>query len=452
MVQAHCKRHKKVILINLPSPWLISDRDTTPNGILYIAAYLRKKGIPVSITDLAGLPEEHWLIPDADIYGISITTPQYPYALKVVRKLKKRQDCKIILGGAHPVILPEKTSRETGVDHIIVGEGEKAMERICLGKEKRRIVYEPLIKDIDEIPAPAVDLIDIYEYLSIGTNAYIAGAKREAYIQTARGCPYNCAFCCQRNIWRGKVRNRSLKKVMEEVDNYLKRYKVDQIYFNDDTFILDEKRVYALCKEMKKRKVVWHCLSRADRVNPKILKKMYSSGCRALTYGIESGSDKILKLMNKMTNAKTGYGAVCMAKNAGLKVRAQMIVGFPGETDETIKETAKFIKKTPADAWGFHAFVPFPGCDVWNNPKKYNFKIKSRNFGNFHTIGKPGEWKAIIHPQADKVRKWLKFLISIANKKNIFYYDVKGRKKFKKAVKYGEEENCQKENKKNAKS
>lgn len=419
------RQNKKIILINLPSPWLISDRDTTPNGILYIAAYLREKGIPVSVTDLAGLPEEHWLIPDADIYGISTTTPQYPYALKVIKKLRSRQKCKIVLGGVHPILLPKRTLKETKADHIVVGEGEKAIERIYLGKEKRKIIYEPLIKNIDEFPAPAVDLIDIYEYLSIGTNAYISGAKREAYIQTARGCPYDCAFCCQRNIWRGVVRNRSLKRVMEEIDNYLTRYKVDQIYFNDDTFILNEKRIYKLCKLMRKRKVVWHCLSRVDRVNPKILKAMRISGCRAVTYGIESGSDKILKLMNKMTDSETGYKAICMAKDAGLKVRAQMIVGFPGETDKTVEETAKFVKRAPADAWGFHAFVPFPGCDIWNNPDKYNFHINNADFGSFHTIGKPGEWKAIIHPQAKKVRKWLKYLISVANKKNIFYHDKK---------------------------
>ena len=415
----------KLILINLPSPWLISDRDTTPNGILYIAAYLRNK-FDVSVTDLAGLEEKDWLIPDADIYGISTTTPQYPYALKVIQKLRDRQKCEIVLGGIHPTVLPERTLKESGVDYLVVGEGEYVMERICLGKEKKGIIQEPLIKDIDKIPPPAIDMIDAYEYLSIGTNAYIAGAKREAYIQTARGCPYNCAFCCQKSIWRGMVRQRSLKNIMKEVDNYLTRYNVDQVYFNDDTFILDEDRVRKLCRLMSKR-VIWHCLSRVDRVNLKILKIMRKSGCRAVTYGVESGSDTMLKSMNKGITSDMAYKAVCIAKEAHLKVRCQMIVGFPGETDKTIRETAEVVKRTPSDIWGFHTFVPFPGCSVWNNPEKYNFLLdKDRiNFGDFHTIGKPGEWKTIIHPQVKKVREWLKYLISVANKKNIFYHDKK---------------------------
>ena len=416
----------KINLINLPSPWLISDRDTIPNGILLIAAYLREQGKDVIVTDLAGLEEKDWIIPDADIYGISTTTPQYPHAIKVVKKLKDRQECIVVLGGFHPTVMPEETIKESLVDIVVVGEGEEAMLDICNGK-RDKIIYSPLIKDINKLPSPAIDMIDTYEYLSIGTNAYVSGAKREAYIQTARGCPYNCSFCCQRKMWRGSVREYSVKHVMEEVDLNINKYNVEQIYFNDDTFILSEKRVRQICKEMIKRDVVWHCLSRVDRVSPEILDTMYKSGCRAVTFGIESGSNTMLSKMNKLVNTEQATEAVKMAKEAGLKVRCQMIVGFPGETDETIEETKKFVKRTVADTWGFHAFVPFPGCDVWDNPEKYGFKIdKSKlDFGDFHTIGRPNEWHAIINPQADKVRKWLSYLIKQASNKNIFKLDVK---------------------------
>jgi anaerobic magnesium-protoporphyrin IX monomethyl ester cyclase len=412
----------KTVLINLPSPWLISDRDVPPMGILSIAAALRDWGDEVTLCDLAGLPEEHWYIPDGDFFGISTTTPQYPYALKVIKKLRERQKCLIAIGGIHPTVLPERTKQETGADWVVVGEGERVVRDIVGGHRDGGIIVADQIENVNVISWPAVDMLDTYDYFSIGTNSYVSGAKREAYIQTARGCPYACAFCCQAQMWRGKVRERAISKVMREARHYIERYGVDQIYFFDDILPLNPKRMKEFCGEAEKLGVAWHCMSRVDCVDRDMLAMMCRAGCRAVTFGIESGSPRMLTRMGKRFGTAESKVAIETSKDVGLKVRCQMIVGFPGETEETVQETVDFVKAAPADRWGFHAFVPFPGCDVWDHPEKYDFKLNKEavDFGKMHTIGKPCEFDA-----DNKVKGWLDFLIREASGKNIFNADAK---------------------------
>jgi radical SAM superfamily enzyme YgiQ (UPF0313 family) len=417
----------KVNLINPPSPWLICDRDMPSQGILNIAAFLREKGVDVTVTDLAGLPEQYWFIPDADIYGITCVTPQFTYVKKIAEKIKNRQpDTLVVIGGVHPTVLPEMTLEKIKCDIVVRGEGEIAMFEIVNGR-RDRIIDGQLIENLDDIPFPAWDMIDIYDYSKIGTNSFFGPTKnnKEGYIQTGRGCPFNCAFCAQAFFTKRKVRYKSIPRIISEVKLLMDKYKCDRFYFFDDTFIIDKRRVLSLCDELAKIKGIdWHCLSRADTTDLELYRKMKAAGCIGITYGIESGSQKILDIVNKGTTIEQNLEAIKVAKEAGLKVRCQVIVGLPGETEETIKETEELIRKSSADTWGIHIFVPLPGSDIWEYPEKFNFPIeKNTDFSYYHTIGRRNEDEAAnLHQNPRQVIEWKNHLEKVIGNKDIHKY------------------------------
>jgi len=404
---------------------LISDRDTPVLGPLYVAAAARQAGYEVQVADLCGLEEKYWYIPKGDIYALSITTPQHIYAKKIVELLRNREPkCHIIAGGFHPTVLPHRVLG-LGINQAVQGEGEEAIIKILEGN-KEKIINAPLIKDIDKLPLPARDLVDSWSYHHLGTNSVMGNTPkmREGFIFTARGCPFKCAFCGQAAMWKRKVRFRSIDKVMEEIDILMEDYDVDRIYFEDDTFILNKKRVEEFCYAIKHRQekgLDWHCLSRVDLADLELYKLMKWAGCKQITYGIESFSNKTLKIINKLTTAKVNLEGIKIAKKAGLKVRAQMIVGIPGETWKDMKENAKYMKIAPADSWGIHILMPFPGSDIWDNPDKYGIEIdKDTQFENYHTIGRRDIHDVVLKsPPPKEVIKWKKYLISIAGKKDI---------------------------------
>jgi anaerobic magnesium-protoporphyrin IX monomethyl ester cyclase len=421
----------KVVLINPPSPWLISDREIPPGGLLDLASFLRVNDVDVTFCDLAGFEDKHWFIPDADIYGITCATPHYSLVIQIVAKLKQRNpNCLVVVGGFHPTTEPERTLRDTKADIAIKGEGEQAMLDIVNGKRDKIIVC-PLVPDINAIPLPAWDMIDMHDYVKMGTNSVMGPTpnNKEGNVLTARGCPFDCGFCAQAAVTKRRMRYKSVARVVEEVKFLNARYGCDRIYFGDDTFIVNEDRVVELCAALKvlhQQGILydWHCLTRADRTNPEIFKLMYEAGCRQVTYGIETGSQKILDIIEKQTTVEENINAIKIAKDAGLKVRAQMIVGLPGETSKTVEETADFIKKAPADSFGMHIFVPLPGCQIWHDPERYDFTIdKDSTFEYYHTIGKRKEEDAaFLHKNPQEIVAWKNYLIEVIGNRNIIKF------------------------------
>jgi radical SAM superfamily enzyme YgiQ (UPF0313 family) len=414
----------KVVLIQLPSPWLISDREPPPLGVLYLAAALRRNKIEVQVADLTGVPEDRWYLPEGDIYGVSLVTPQVELAAKVISILRNRtqHQVKIIVGGPHVSAMPQWSLTNLKADVAFVGEADLAFPAYLLGKsfDKKIVRCDP--PNLGDVGLPARDLIDIRSFhRQTGVNQYVSQVNYEGYMVTGRGCPFNCAFCAQKATTKGKWRPASLYAIENEIRELVVKYECKLIYFEDDTFNVDKKRLKLLCHLFDKWKLEWHCLCRADLVDKESLKLMAGSGCKAVTFGFESGSSKILRLMNKKTDPLVNFRAAAQAHDAGLKVRGQMIVGFPGEDEETISETSKFIKHATVDKWGLHAFVPLPGSKVWSNPEAFGLQIdksKVKFSTGFHTIGKPGEWRKVWGDE-EKVRGWLGHLRDIAQTKNI---------------------------------
>lgn len=429
----HPRKETKVVLITLPSPWLISDRDMPNLGLLYVASYLREKGVNVQVTDLCGLPEDRWFIPDADIYGVSCTTPQYPFAKIVVQKIKERQpDAYVVMGGYHPSAMATFTLEDSGCDCVVVGEGEYAMLEIVQGR-RDPIVQGNRVEVLDTMPWPARDMIDIRDYQKIGTNAVVGtGAIREEYVLQSRGCAFTCSYCAQMLMSGRKVRYRTPNCIKEEMTYLLNRYKVNRFYIFDDLFIIDKKRVEAFCDMVDDMwadgyKFDWHCLARADIGSLELYQRMAKSHCKQITYGLEHADNAILKRNLKECTAEQNMEAVVNAKKAGLRVRAQFIVGLPGETDETVETLAQFIKKCPADSMACHIFVPLPGSPVYTHPERFGWDWnKGTDYRHYQTIGKPGAWAAhMIHLNNGDILRWADYLKSVIANKNVFLHDAR---------------------------
>ena len=425
--------YNKLVIIIPPSPWLISDTDLPFLGPLYVSSFLKRYGYSVKVCDLSGIKEKNWVIPYGDIYAVGGTSPNFPQIKKIVAKLKAREaDKLVIVGGVHATVLPYHVLKNTKADVCIVGEAELPMLQIMdkgltqdvegiIYRQKKAIKINSLklpYKDIDFFGFPDYEAIDYYKYAKSKTFKYLLGDCLEGTVITARGCPFSCAFCASTRMWNRQVRYHSVKHVVDEVKFLKETYGVELIYFVDDTFVLNIARVLDLCKELKKLDIKWHCLNRVDRVYEDVLQAMKESGCIGVVYGFESGDNAILKKMGKATTVELAYRAIELTKKAGLKIRGQLIVGFPGETEESVEHTAEFIHNAEeVDTFGVHVFQPVPGSAVWKEPEKFGYKVNKTNpdFSKFHTIGKSGE-KLTDNKQ---VMKWYNYLKEVVKDRNI---------------------------------
>lgn len=423
----------KVVLINPPSAFLICDRDQPPMGILSIAAYLRERGHEVSVTDLAGVPEEAWFVPDADHYGLTATTPQYPTAKRIIQKLKGRK-ATITIGGYHASALSKRTLAESGADYVVIGEGENAMASIIEDSPPKGFIHGKLA-DVNTLPRPAWDMIDAHDYATIGTNSFMGdppGNFREGYVQTGRGCPYTCNFCGQELITERLARYLTTDKVIEHMQWWVERVGASRFYLFDDTFTLKKSRVRDVCEAILDNfcgTVDWHCLSTVKDISEDLLESMALSGCKCITFGIESLSDRVLPSIDESLkmSADKNMRAMEMTVNAGMKSRCQLIVGLPGESWDSVRETAARIRDLPREVVvGVHVLVPLPGSRIWNDLSKYGFghiDPETVDFDNFTTIGKPGHHNAApLHENGMEVLEWRDCLVEAAGQRNIATY------------------------------
>jgi anaerobic magnesium-protoporphyrin IX monomethyl ester cyclase len=414
------KKIKKIVLIIPPSPWLLSDRDIPMLGVLYVAAYL-KPICEVAVCDLSSIPEDQWFIPVGDLYGITGVSPQFIYMKRIIEILKERESHKpVVVGGVHATVLPEHILDNTLADVCILGEGERAMVSIVLGNSwdaieevqsrtrKGRIAKSDLAFSF----LPERKAIDYYSYLVPRTFGYMANIKREASIITGRGCPYSCAFCASKKMHGGRVRFNPARSVIKEFLYLRDEFGVEMVNVLDDTFILDKKRVHEICRGLRGQDIQWFCLTRADCVDEDLLIEMKEAGCLSLAIGFETGSDRLLKLLNKKITVAQSRECVRMVSKVGLMMNGQLMTGLPTETDEDVELTRKFIEENPeVDTFGLHMFQPYPGSDIWEHPEKYDITInKNTDFSNYHTIGRH-DGKYHEDPILDERYRYLKSVI-----------------------------------------
>ena len=295
-----------------------------PLGLLYIAAVLEKAGHKVQIFDADPEYQSTMMkeIKDfnPELVGLSFLTVAYERAFNLCKDLKKElPDVKFCAGGVHTTVKPHDTLKEFDLDFIVVGEGEDTIIEVCEKLEKKEglagvngvmyrengevIVTEKrdMIKDLDSIPFPARHLIDMTPYLMPPGIIRGYAEKNQTTIVTSRGCPFKCIYCGSHNIFGRRTRRRSVKNVVDEVEHLVKNYGMKGIYYCDDTFTLSAKWVREYCDELKKRNlnIKWACQSRVDQTDRELMTRMKESGLVQLDFGVESGSEKILKVLGK---------------------------------------------------------------------------------------------------------------------------------------------------------
>lgn len=400
----------KVLLINPPFTEKYSVGDSRsiryvlnvipPLGLAYLATVLEKNNFYIKIIDCTvGISYKNLfkevLREKLDVVGITATTPSFESARFIAHKIKKLIPSSIlIIGGAHITALPYQTMEFHCFDIGVIGEAEETFLELIKHIQKkgldnldiiRGIVYRnngkiiitprrEFIKDLNKLPHPARHLLPPLSKYRPTPASY----KRLplGIMITSRGCLHQCTFC-DRSIFGNIYRQRSADGVLDEVEELIYSYKAREIRFFDDCFTSDKKRTYSICDGFRKRrlKVNWTCLTTVNAVTKDLLKEMKFAGCWQVLYGLESGDPEMLKLLKKGNTLEQNIQAVRWAKDAGLSVRADFIVGTPKETIESLQRTLKFAIDMDLDYAHFNKFVPFPGTELYRalSLKGYNF-------------------------------------------------------------------------------
>ena len=377
----------KVCLIRCPSPFLINDRLFPPLGLMAVGTALKERGHDVTIYDgfICNLPAREF-----EYYGFGPTTPEYFYA-KLMRDIIREYNpkAKIVIGGAHATLNPDMCMDE-GWDCTVVGDGEMMAERAFLNDRPTQIARE---RNLDDYSIPDRGLIDMGKY------KYSLNGIPATTMVTSKGCPYHCAFCCKNH---GKVRMRSAEKVSEEI-RYLYNLGYKAIAFPDDIFILDRRRTEKVFRTLMAFGISWRCLVRADlllKYGTDFTESMARSGCIEVGMGIESGSEKILKTINKGEKVETIKEAIWMLKSSGIRVKGFFIVGLPGESNETLNETRRFLDEMKLDDIDVKIYQPFPFSPIWENRTKYDIQWDAQDLKDMFYKGRPGEYRGSVRTAA----------------------------------------------------
>jgi len=381
----------KIALLNPPYPYkvvregrcqhetAIWDSIYPPLSLATLASFLREEHTVTILDAIAeGLDLDHVLsrlhLFQPDLVIASISTPTVNEDIQTLRQVKTRTGCLTAAFGVHATYFAEDLIRETDLDFVFLNDPEVAALHIASGapgpppgavsRRNGELVRQPSPRDQSlHFKVPAWDLVDLNRYkIPIKGRKYVL-------VSTARGCPFNCTFCVVPYYNGRKVRFRTVEEVMEEL-RAVSRY-VSQVFFYTDLFTFRKEYVMQLCQEMIRQglRLEWICNSRVDTFDREMADLMKRSGCWMVSFGIESGSQKILDLCDKKITLEQSRRAVAVARQAGLISIGHFVLGFPGETRETLRETIRFSREVNPDFVEFYIATPFPGSRLFESMK-----------------------------------------------------------------------------------
>jgi len=384
----------RIHLIN-PRNRVWSPNVWVPLGLLYVAAALEQEGHYVEIIDLNAERlkdiDIRRRVESADVVGITGMVTEFAEVIRLVDMVKNANDsARVVVGGPLATTFHRELLEASKADFVVVGEGERTavnlisaigqsggfsdIKGIAYRNSDKIIVAEAMepISDLDDIPFPARHLINMdrltqNHFRNFGLKIKGFGDIRSTNLVSSRGCPYSCTFCFK-DMWGTKWRARSAKNIIEEMDLLYNEYGINGFVFNDDTFVLDRRRVFELCSLIKGKglDVIWYCNGRANLMQEDLLKAMYDAGCRGIAYGIESGNQQILDSMKKSITLDQVRDAVRWTKEAGIHVSGYFMIGMLDETKETIRDTIAFAKELKLDFYGFSITTPLLGTELYN--------------------------------------------------------------------------------------
>jgi len=271
------------------------------------------------------------------------------------------------------------------IDFGVFGEGEvtileilrnierrKGLENIkgCVFRKNGKVIINSSreeIENLDTVPFPAIDLLDYRKYIALSVKGPFFS------LVTSRGCPYNCRFCFPGYL--GKYRTRSPENIIEEIELYVNKYKIQEIIVFDESFAVETEKAVKICEFINKRKLKfrWDVRTRIDLLNPKILKALKSAGCYRLHLGIESGTQKILDKMNKAITLSAIKDRTKLAKRFGFELRGYFLLAYPGENYRSICETIQFAKILPLDWASFTVVIGLPKTEIYEKALKEGY-------------------------------------------------------------------------------
>lgn len=424
---------KKILFVNPPlsleeryGDMAESGTTTPPLGLCLLAGITRDKGYETSILDAEVLrlsfKETFDKIKKKDPHYICITavTISILNAAKLAKMIKEVMKKPLIIGGPHLTAVPIETmNRFKEFDIGVVREGEntiielfyalennKSLEDvngliIRQGEELKLTQPRDFIKDMDRLPMPAWDLLpDLTKYYKTPTFSF--GRSPATSLITSRGCIGQCLFC-DRQVFGNVIRGYSSEYIINMIKHLQENYGIKEVIIHDDAFVILRKRLIEFCNTVinEKMDITWSCNARVDLVNPDILNLMKHAGCWQIGYGIESGRQSILDFIKKGTKLEHIEKAIKWTKKAGIRTRGFFMMGYPTETEESIRETIDFAKRIPVDDFQITFFTPLPGSEAHAIVK---------NYGEFdYDWSKMSMWEPIFIPKGLTKEKLIKF-------------------------------------------
>ncbi|MHA1277782.1 MAG: B12-binding domain-containing radical SAM protein [Candidatus Helarchaeota archaeon] len=371
-----------------------------PLGILCLAAVLRENGHNVKLYDhnVQNRALQTYVKFDPELIGFtSFTGPMILDGLRLSKFFRAQLDVPIVWGGVHASLLPIQTLNNPNIDMVVIGEGERTIVDLADSVESTRDLSEvkgliwkkrnndsikimknaprPFIKNLDELPFPAWDLIDPQKYFKTSIGWEKASSALYA-LQSSRGCPFNCGFCYNiafnKQMWRPK----SAARVIEEISYLNSKFKAKQINFKDDNFIVNQERALNICRGLVQEKidVRFHVDCRVDLFSRTLAQHLQKGGCNQIYFGVESGSPRILKFIKKGISLSQAYKAVRLTRKSGMISSTSFILGFPTETLDDIALTERFIYQLNPDNLLLKRFIPYPGSPL------YTYLLQEKRF------------------------------------------------------------------------
>jgi anaerobic magnesium-protoporphyrin IX monomethyl ester cyclase len=372
-----------ISLIFPRSPFLINEAVFPPLGILYLASYLQKYGdLNVQCIDF-GLPGTNIDDIDSDVVGISFTTPQRNEAYKIQKELKNR-GVLTIAGGPHPTHMPNECY-EQGFDVVIQGEGEESllgMMSIIRMKKNRT----PNFMHVDDYPFPDRSILPIKDY------KYYIDDELATVLMSSRGCPFNCSFCAKIS---DKCRIQSFERTKEEIEYVHEVLGYNAIMFFDDVFTFKKRRLSKLATYFANSDIKFRCFSRTNLLDVPTCYDLSMLNVYEVGLGVESGSDEILSSNLKGTSRESNTKAVRTLHKFGIRAKAFLIIGLPGETHETVAETISWIEEAKPDDVDVSIFQPLPGSKIFSDPGTWGIEF-SYDGADYWYKGTPGDYKCFV--------------------------------------------------------
>lgn len=417
----------RILLINPYYP--ISETPSPPLGLAYLGAALEQAGAQVKILDYVVFPctqsgletEVRHFKPH--IAGATAVTMTFDHARQVLTDIKTIDpEILTVMGGPHVTFRAFETLKEVPkLDVIVLGEGEltfvdlihavrnaQRLDRVSgivfrTGSDMTTTSKRPFIHNLDILPLPARHLLPLGRYRTLSLPGTLT---------TSRGCPFRCIFCVGRKMGGAKVRYHSADRVAAEMA-YLAERKFHHLNIADDLFTANSVHCLAVCEVILRNhlRVNWTAFARVDTVSERLLSKMKAAGCTAVSFGMESANPNILKTIKKGINLDQIRKAVKMCRRVGISPNASFILGLPGESRDTIKETVALAAELQQEglAYGFHVLTPFPGTEVREHADRMGIRILTDDWSQYHANRAVVETVAANQQHLDDiVRDWEK--------------------------------------------